>query len=173
MNLNAFSEKDEFWMNYSLSLAASAASCGEVPVGAVVICDGRLISTGFNLREKLKLPSAHAEFLAIAEASSVLQRWRLSDCELYVTLEPCLMCAGLIHQSRLKRVIFGALDPKGGALGSLYSVHQDQRLNHRYIAEGGCLAPSAAQLLSQFFVQRRTQRLEQKRLLAHASKGSL
>ena len=163
---------DEFWMRYALSLAETAASCGEVPVGALIVQNSRIISTGFNLREKLKLPSAHAEFLAIEDAARFLQSWRLSDCELYVTLEPCLMCAGLIYQARLKRVIFGALDPKGGALGSLYSVHQDQRLNHRYAADGGCLAAEAGLMLSQFFGQRRAQQLARKSRLASPLKGS-
>lgn len=160
MNETLESEDDRSWMRFALSLARSAKVLGEVPVGALVVCDGRLISSGFNLRETLKIASAHAEHLAIERAARVLDRWRLGDCTLYVTLEPCLMCAGLIYQARLRRVVFGAFDPKGGALGSLYSIHQDQRLNHRYQVEGACLGTDAARLLSEFFAERR---IEQKK----------
>lgn len=143
-------------MRFALSLAQHAESLGEVPVGALIVQDNRIISTGFNLRERQNLASAHAEVRAIDAASQVLQRWRLTDCELYVTLEPCLMCAGLIMQSRLQRVVFGAFDPKGGALGSLYAIHSDQRLNHRYPVSGGVLEASCRQQLSQFFAARRS-----------------
>lgn len=142
-------------MDLALSLARSASRLGEVPVGAVVVSEGKLISTGINLRERCRMPSAHAEFIAIERASRALGRWRLTECELYVTLEPCLMCAGLIYQARLRRVIYGAYDPKGGALGSLYRVHEDARLNHRYEVIGGYREEDAAQLLSSFFAERR------------------
>lgn len=150
-----FSDIDLSWMQLALSLARSAALRGEVPVGAVIVCENRLISTGFNLRETLRTATAHAEHLAIDRAARQLDRWRLSDCDLYVTLEPCLMCAGLIYQARLRRVVFGAYDPKGGALGSLYQLHQDQRLNHRYQVEGNCMSLEAGRLLSDFFAERR------------------
>ncbi len=155
-------ERDEKWMRFAQSLASHAAALGEVPVGAVIVADDRIIATGFNLREITKQATAHAELLAIQEASRVLDSWRLSDCELYVTLEPCIMCAGVIHQARLKRVIFGAYDPKGGALGSLYKINDDQRLNHRYPALGGILQPECSAQLSAFFAARRQQKAQDK-----------
>ncbi len=146
---------DLVWMKMALSLARSAIHLGEVPVGAVLVRDGQIVSTGLNLRETWQVPSAHAEFIAIERAANYLGRWRLHDCQLYVTLEPCLMCAGAIYQARLRRVVYGAFDPKGGALGSLYRVHEDQRLNHRYEVCGGCLEADSARLLSSFFSKRR------------------
>ncbi|HYX36951.1 MAG TPA: tRNA adenosine(34) deaminase TadA [Oligoflexus sp.] len=154
-------ERDEKWMRFAQSLAAHAASLGEVPVGAVIVADDRIVATGFNLREITKQATAHAELLAIQEASRLLDSWRLSSCELYVTLEPCVMCSGLIQQARLKRVVFGAYDPKGGALGSLYQMNADSRLNHRYEALGGVLQPECSAQLSAFFVARRRQKLLQ------------
>jgi tRNA(adenine34) deaminase len=155
------SERDQMWMRYAQSLAAHAATLGEVPVGAVIVCDERIVATGFNLRELTKQATAHAELLAIQEASRRRDSWRLSDCELFVTLEPCVMCAGVIHQARLKRVVFGAYDPKGGALGSLYQINDDQRLNHRYPAIGGVLQNDCSAQLSSFFAARRRQKLLQ------------
>jgi tRNA(adenine34) deaminase len=154
--------RDEKWMRFAQSLAAHAAALGEVPVGAVIVADERIVSTGFNLREITRQATAHAELLAIQQASRVLESWRLSDCELYVTLEPCIMCAGVIHQARLKRVIFGAYDPKGGALGSLYQINEDQRLNHRYPALGGVLQHECSAQLSAFFAARRQQKAQEK-----------
>lgn len=146
---------DTYWMTYALSLAESAIALDEVPVGAVIVRENRLISTGINLRESLHQASAHAELLAIEEASRHLKAWRLQDCTLYVTLEPCLMCAGLIYQARLPRVVYGARDAKGGALGSLYQLNEDQRLNHRYGTTEGVLAVESSALLSGFFRQKR------------------
>jgi tRNA(adenine34) deaminase len=153
------SERDTHWMRMAQSLAAHAAALGEVPVGAVIVADDRIVATGFNLRETTRQATAHAELLAIEAASRVLGSWRLGDCELYVTLEPCIMCAGVIHQARLKRVIFGAYDPKGGALGSLYQINEDQRLNHRYPVSGGFLQAECSAQLSAFFAARRRQKL--------------
>lgn len=146
---------DRFWMNYALSLAEAAAMQNEVPVGAVVVRKGRLIGSGINLRESIKQASAHAELLAIEEASRCLDAWRLQDCTLYVTLEPCLMCAGAIYQARLPRVVYAAKDPKAGALGSLFQLNEDGRLNHRYGVEHGLGAEESASLLSGFFKRRR------------------
>ena len=146
---------DHFWMYYALSLAEAAALQNEVPVGAVVVHNGRMIGTGINLRESIKQASAHAEMLAIEEASRFLKAWRLQDCTLYVTLEPCLMCAGAIYQARLPRVVFAAKDPKGGALGSLYQLNEDSRLNHRYEVSSGLLVDESARLLSSFFQLKR------------------
>lgn len=151
------SDADLRWMQIALSLAQNAASIGEVPVGAVIVSKGKLLSTGFNLKETIKKPTAHAELLAIEEACQIQGSWRLSDCSLYVSLEPCLMCAGAIYQSRIGKVCFGAFDPKGGALGSLYELHLDKRLNHRYQAFGGLLAEESSALLSSFFAKRRQQ----------------
>lgn len=146
---------DEFWMQQAFSLAESAAQLDEVPVGAIVVHEGRIIGSGMNLREREKQAILHAEVLAIQEASRWLNSWRLSNCTLYVTLEPCLMCAGAIYQARFPRVVYGAMDPKAGALGSLYRLHEDTRLNHRYSVQAGVLHEQSSQLLSQFFRRRR------------------
>lgn len=159
-------------MRLALEEARKAASLGEVPIGAVVVyepidratrrplAEPRVIAQAHNLRETQKRPSAHAEFLAIEEAASALDAWRLSDCTVYVTLEPCIMCAGLMHQARIRRCVFGASDEKAGALGTLYRINADERLNHRFEAEGGCLAEECAELLSGFFRVRRARREE-------------
>jgi tRNA(adenine34) deaminase len=148
-------ERDRFWMCYALSLAEAAAMKDEVPVGAVVVHKDRLIGSGINLRESIRQANAHAELLAIEEASRHLKAWRLQDCTLYVTLEPCLMCAGVIYQARLPRVVYGAKDPKGGALGSLFQLNSDTRLNHRYEVIEGLLATESAMMLSNFFRRKR------------------
>ncbi len=147
---------DKFWMQYALSLAEAAALLLEVPVGAVVVHEGRIIGTGINLRESICQASAHAELLAIEEASRVRKAWRLQDCTLYVTLEPCLMCAGAIYQARIPRVVFGAMDPKGGALGSLYQLNEDTRLNHRFQVTDRILEQESANLLKDFFRKKRS-----------------
>ncbi len=146
---------DYQWMNYALSLANSAGRLDEVPVGALVVLENKLVSTGINLREKTFQATAHAEIMALQEAFRILGRWRLQDCELYVTLEPCLMCAGALYQSRIKRVVFGCNDPKGGALGSLFEVNKDTRLNHRYPVEGGLLSQECSLILKRFFSGKR------------------
>ena len=142
-------------MKIALDLAHQAAEAGEVPVGALVVKDDEIISQAFNMREAKTSPSAHAEFLAIDEASRKLGRWRLSDCTIYVTLEPCVMCAGLMHQARIKKCVFGAKDPKAGAVASLYKIHEDERLNHNFEVVGGVLEDECAQILSDFFKERR------------------
>ncbi len=142
-------------MQLALEQAALAAQLGEVPVGAVVVLNGEVIAAAHNRREMDASPSAHAEFLALTAASAALGRWRLSDCTVYVTLEPCLMCAGLMHQTRIARCVYGASDPKAGALGSLYAVHEDTRLNHTFAVSEGVCAEECAQLLSTFFAQLR------------------
>jgi len=148
-------ETDARFMRAALELAKEAASRGEVPVGAVLVRDGQIIGQGHNLRETNQDPVSHAEIEAIRAASKALNSWRLSDCTLYVTLEPCVMCAGAIHQARLARVVFGALDAKAGAMGSLYNVHEDARLNHRVPVTPGVLADESVGLLRDFFKQRR------------------
>jgi tRNA(adenine34) deaminase len=145
-------------MCQALHLARESLALGEVPVGAVVACQGRIIAQAFNLRETLKDPTAHAERLALTLAGRSLGRWRLDDCSLYVTLEPCPMCAGAIVQSRLGRVVYGADDPKAGACRSLYRLVDDPRLNHRAMLTGGLLREECSELLAQFFRSRRSTR---------------
>ena len=123
---------DEYWMNVALSLAKSAQSVDEVPIGAVIVKDGKLIASGFNTRETLHKVNGHAELEAIEAANRNLDSWRLVDCELFVTIEPCIMCAATIQQARFKRVIFGSEDPKGGGVVSLYALGNDTRLNHSF-----------------------------------------
>lgn len=154
-------EQDIDHMRYALELARRAELRGEVPVGALVIGINEsgatvVVAEAFNERETLASPLAHAELTAIAAASSKLGRWRLSGCTLYVTLEPCVMCAGAIVQSRVDRVVYGARDPKAGAVESLYQVLADTRLNHRPQVTGGVLATECSQILSDFFRKRRS-----------------
>ncbi|MBX6314489.1 MAG: nucleoside deaminase [Isosphaeraceae bacterium] len=142
-------------MRLALSLAREAFALGEVPVGAVVVRDGQLIAQAFNLRETLADPTAHAERLALTLAGRALGTWNLSGCTLYVTLEPCPMCAGAIVQGRVSRVVYGATDPKAGACDSLYRITADLRLNHRAQVQGGVLAEECGSILSEFFQVRR------------------
>lgn len=146
---------DEKFMRFALEQAEIAAQEEEVPIGAVVVCDGEIIASAYNRRELDHNPSAHAEFLAMQEASQKLGRWRLSGCTVYVTLEPCLMCAGLMINARIDRCVFGASDPKGGAIGTLFDVSHDSRLNHSFAVTGGVLSDEAAAQLKAFFKIRR------------------
>lgn len=142
-------------MQLALEQARAADMLGEVPVGAVVVLNGEVIAAAHNRREVDANPSAHAEFLAMSKAAKTLGRWRLSNCTVYVTLEPCLMCAGLMHQARIERCVYGAADPKAGALGSLYSINEDTRLNHTFEVVAGVCAEESAQMLSNFFAKLR------------------
>lgn len=146
---------DQTMMQEALRLARMAADLGEVPVGAVVVRDGQVIGRGFNRRESWGDPTAHAEILAIREAARAVGGWRLTGCTLYVTLEPCAMCAGAIVLARLDRVVYGAADPKAGAVGSLMNLVQDERLNHRAEVVSGVEAESCGELLRAFFRARR------------------
>lgn len=143
------------YMRLALDEAALAAEEGEVPIGAVVVCEGQVVARAHNRRETDADPSAHAEFSAMVEASRALERWRLTGCTVYVTLEPCLMCAGLMVNARIDRCVYGAPDPKGGALGTLYDVSADPRLNHAFEVRAGVLADESAELLRSFFRARR------------------
>ena len=154
-NIKITSHADTYWMHIALYEAHVAATEGEVPVGAAVVCEGNLISQAHNCREQNADPAAHAEFLAIENAAFRLGRWRLTDCTVYVTLEPCLMCAGLMVNARIGRCVFGTADPKAGALGSLYALNRDARLNHSFEVIGGINAHESAQLLHAFFQSRR------------------
>ncbi|MCI6845190.1 MAG: tRNA adenosine(34) deaminase TadA [Coriobacteriaceae bacterium] len=146
------------FMRLALEEANAAAEEGEVPIGAVVVCDGRVVSRAHNRRERDADPAAHAEFLAMEEAARTLGRWRLFGCTVYVTLEPCLMCAGLMVNARVDRCVYGAPDPKGGALGTLFDVSHDARLNHAFEVTSGVLADKAAEQLRAFFRARRKSR---------------
>ena len=148
---------DEKFMALALEEAARAAELGEVPIGAVVVHDGEVIARAGNRRETDADPAAHAEFSALMRASRVLGRWRLTGCTVYVTLEPCLMCAGLMVNSRIDRCVFGAPDPKGGAVGTLYDVSHDARLNHEFEVEGVVLEAECAEVLRAFFKRRRAE----------------
>lgn len=149
---------DETYMALALEEARLAEAIGEVPIGAVVVCDGAVVARAHNRREIDHDPAGHAELLAIRAAAAKLERWRLSDCTVYVTLEPCPMCAGLMHQARVARCVYAAPDPKAGALGTLYDLSSDERLNHRFEVTSGVLADASATLLRDFFRRLREDR---------------
>jgi tRNA(adenine34) deaminase len=151
-------EADETYMAMALDEARLAAEIGEAPIGAVVVCEGAVVARAHNRREIDHDPAGHAEFLAIREASRKLERWRLSDCVVYVTLEPCPMCAGLMHQARISRCVYAAIDPKAGALGTLYDLSDDDRLNHRFDVTSGVLAEASSTMLKEFFGKLREKR---------------
>ncbi|MEE9311534.1 MAG: tRNA adenosine(34) deaminase TadA [Planctomycetota bacterium] len=153
---------DEHFMNLALAEAMKAYEVGEVPVGAVIAHKGKVVGRAHNLRETLNDPTAHAEMLAITQAAEAVKQWRLEDCTLYVTLEPCPMCAGAIVNSRIPRVVFGATDPKAGACGSLFNLVQDARLNHRVELEAGLKQQEASELLKSFFREARNGTLGKK-----------
>ena len=141
----------ERWMRLALEEARAAAAEDEVPVGAVILAGGRVIASGHNQREQLADPTAHAEMIALTQAAASLGSWRLEDCVLYVTLEPCPMCAGAILQARVPCVVWGAADPKAGAVESLYRLFEDSRLNHRVEHVGHVLETECGSLLTDFF----------------------
>lgn len=142
------------WMALALEEARLALAAGDVPVGAVVVCDGALVARGRNTREALLDPSGHAELNAIRAAAQTLGRWRMTDCTLYVTLEPCPMCAAALVQSRLERLVYGAMDPKQGAAGSVWNLAEDPRLNHRVEVLTGIREAECRELLRGFFRDR-------------------
>ena len=144
-------------MRAALELAAQAEACGEVPVGAVVVKDGEIVGRGYNHPISAHDPTAHAEVIALRDAAQRLQNYRLGGCELYVTLEPCVMCAGAILHARIARVVYGAPDPKTGACGSVLDLFAETRLNHHAEVTPGVLRPDAAALLQRFFLARRRQ----------------
>jgi len=142
-------------MRRALAEARQAFDEGEVPVGAIVVHEGRVIAAAHNQREALNDPSAHAEMIAITQAAEALGSWRLLECTLYVTLEPCPMCAGAIVQARIPTVVYGAADPKGGACHTLYQITTDPRLNHQAAVLGGVLRDECREILQAFFGQQR------------------
>ncbi|WP_293998938.1 tRNA adenosine(34) deaminase TadA [uncultured Megasphaera sp.] len=147
--------KDEFYMGKALEEAKTAYAVGEIPIGAVIIYQKKAIARAYNLRESLPCATAHAELLAIEKACRVLGRWRLSGCTLYVTCEPCPMCAGAIVNSRLDRVVYGCADPKAGAVRSLFQLADSPLLNHRAAVTAGVRADECAALLKEFFRRKR------------------
>jgi len=142
-------------MRAALELASQAASAGEVPVGAVVVHDGKIIGRGYNQPVGRADPSSHAEIMAMRDAGRALGNYRLPDCDLYVTLEPCVMCAGAIMHARIRRVVYGAPDPKTGACGSVVDLFAEARLNHHATVTGAVMADEAVSLLQEFFARRR------------------
>ena len=148
---------DSFFMTEALKEARLAADENEVPVGCVIVHDGRIIGRAHNQREQLNDPTAHAEMIAVTQAAAALESWRLTGCTVYVTLEPCPMCAGALVLARVKRLVFGARDEKAGACGTLCNLVQDDRLNHQVDITEDVLADEAAALLREFFRKRRIQ----------------
>ena len=152
MNNNAVHDK---WMKYALSEALKAYDNDEVPVGAIIIKDNKIIAKGYNQKELLRDATAHAEIIAITSASINLENWRLTDCVMYVTMEPCAMCSGAIINSRIKSVYFGVYDEGSGCCGSLYQICQDPRMNHQTTVRGGILEKDSKSLLQDFFKLKR------------------
>lgn len=152
----------ENYMKLAIEEAKKAWEMNEVPIGAIVVYKGEVIGRGHNLRENEQSPSAHAEMLAIQEASEYLNSWRLEDTTLYVTLEPCVMCSGAIVMSRIPHVVYGANDPKGGCSGSLMNLIEDTRFNHRSTVERGILAEECGEMLRKFFKEKRAEKKQNK-----------
>lgn len=161
--MNELTEHEiNFYMNEAIKEAQFAKMIDEVPIGAVVVHDGKIIGRGHNLREHSQDSTTHAEVLAITEACAYLKSWRLWDCQLFVTIEPCLMCSGTIINSQLPQVFFGARDPKAGAVRSLYTVLEDTRLNHQVAVHEGIEADRASMLMKTFFKEIRKRRKKTK-----------
>jgi tRNA(adenine34) deaminase len=153
--MNTFSDQDAAFMREALDLAAEAARGGEVPVGAVVVKDGAIVGRGSNRPIGAKDPTAHAEIVALREAAAAIGNYRLTDCDLFVTLEPCAMCVGAMLHARLARVVYGAADPKTGACGGAVALASEAKLNHQTAFAGGLLAGESSALLRRFFAERR------------------
>lgn len=154
-DIDAGINSDQAFMTRALELARQARDHGEVPVGAIVVLDGAVIGEGFNQPISLADPSAHAEMQAMRNAAQRLDNYRLLDATLYVTLEPCVMCAGAMVHARIKRLVYGAADPKTGATGSVFNIVQAEQLNHRLEVEGGVMEKECGELLKDFFRKRR------------------
>jgi len=155
---------DKAFMQRAYQLAQQAENIDEIPVGAVVVADGQIIGEGFNQSITLNDPSAHAEMLAIKQAAIAINNYRLLDCTLYVTLEPCPMCAGLLVHSRINRLVFAAKDLKTGSAGSVFNLTTHEKLNHQIEVEQGVLAKQCSELLSNFFKRRRKEKKQEKKL---------
>lgn len=157
-----FEKNHEYWMKRAIAEARKAEIKGEVPIGCLIVRDGRVVARGHNLRESANDPAAHAELLAIRKAARKLASWRLLDCTLYVTLEPCTMCMGAIILARIPRVVFGCYDPKGGACGSLFDLSNDHRLNHAVELVPRVLEQECSGMLSTFFSELRKRKKAEK-----------
>lgn len=156
IQVNIKSEKDDqYWMNYALDLAKQAQACNEVPVGAVLVKNNEIIGVGWNQPISANDPTAHAELIALRQGAMHLNNYRLVNTTLYVTLEPCCMCVGALVHARIQRLVFGAFDAKTGAVGSLFNLLEDERLNHRVVWQGGIAAEKSVELLRNFFKSRR------------------
>jgi len=149
-------KQDEHYMREALKAAQIGEENGDVPIGAVIIYENQIIGRAYNQREQLNDPTAHAEIIALTQAAAFIESWRLHGCTIYVTLEPCTMCAGALVLGRLDRLVYGCDDPKAGACGSLYNIVQDERLNHRLEMTAGVLADECSKLLQDFFQSRRS-----------------
>jgi len=148
-------DKDERWMQEALRVARAALGADEVPVGCVIVHEDRIIGRAHNQREMLRDPTAHAEMIALTQAAATLQTWRLDGCTLYVTLEPCAMCAGAMVLGRIDRLVYGAADPKAGAVESVFRLLDEPRLNHKVAVTGGVLSAECGAVLSDFFRTKR------------------
>ncbi|MGB7581405.1 MAG: tRNA adenosine(34) deaminase TadA [Sedimentisphaerales bacterium] len=146
---------DEQYMRIAIAQAQIAEENGDVPIGAVIIHNNTIIAKAYNQREQLQDPTAHAEIIALTQAAAALENWHLNDCTIYVTLEPCCMCAGALVLARIDRLVYGCDDPKTGAVKSLYNIVQDKRLNHRVEVTNGILTDECGALLTEFFKKRR------------------
>ena len=159
---NEFKQTDEQFMKAAIEQAKIAEENGDVPIGAVIVYKNQIIAKAYNQRQQLNDPTAHAEIIALTQAAAFVQNWRLNDCAMYVTLEPCPMCAGALVLARLDRLVYGCDDPKSGACGSIYNIVADERLNHRLQVTAGVLAEECGAQLQSFFQQRRNEKTELK-----------
>jgi tRNA(adenine34) deaminase len=150
-------KEDEQFMRVAIESAKIAEENGDVPIGAVIVYKDQIIAKAYNQREQLQDPTAHAEIIAMTQAAAELESWHLNGCTMYVTLEPCPMCAGALVLARMDKLVYGCKDPKAGACGSLYNIVQDGRLNHRIEVTSGVLADECSELLQDFFTRRRTE----------------
>jgi len=151
-------QNDEYYMRAAIEAAKVAEENGDVPIGAVIVKAGKIIGRAYNQREQLQDPTAHAEIIALTQAAAAVENWHLDGCTIYVTLEPCPMCAGALVLARMDRLVYGCDDPKTGAVKSLYNIVQDERLNHRLEVTSGILAGECSRQLQNFFARRRTEK---------------
>ena len=159
---NEFKQTDEQFMKAAIEQAKIAEENGDVPIGAVIVYKNQIIAKAYNQRQQLNDPTAHAEIIALTQAAAFVQNWRLNDCAMYVTLEPCPMCAGALVLARLDRLVYGCDDPKSGACGSIYNIVSDERLNHRLQVTASVLAEDCGAQLQSFFQKRRNEKTELK-----------